>query len=180
MEQTKTTKEQYSFLKKHLNERQWRLFLATEAKKYGFGGIRAVARLSGFHKNTVARDIADMTDLSFSKDRIRRTGGGRKQLITTDPTLGPDFEDLLEPKGDPMRVIQWTTKSPEKLADTLKNTGHKVSATTIARILKAKQKSRVAPRSRRYQWRKIEHCPEHRTFVIEKLSPPDHWSPDAI
>jgi IS30 family transposase len=46
--------------------------------------------------------------------------------------------------------------------------------------IKAKQKSRVARRSRRYQWRKIEHCPELRTFVVEKLSPPNHWSPDAI
>ena len=76
MEQTKTytTKEQYNFLKAHLNERQWRLFLATEAKKYGFGGIRAVARLSGSHKNTVARGIADMNEPSFPKDRIRRSG----------------------------------------------------------------------------------------------------------
>jgi hypothetical protein len=141
MEQTKTytTKEQYRFLKKHLNERQWRLFLATEAKKYGFGGIRAVARLSGSHKNTVAHGIADMNESSFPKDRIRRSGGGRKQLTMRNPTLEPDLEDLLEPKGDPMRTVQWTTKSPDKLASTLKQAGHKVSATTIVRILKAKE-----------------------------------------
>jgi IS30 family transposase len=46
--------------------------------------------------------------------------------------------------------------------------------------IKAKQKSRVARRSRRYQWRKIEHHAELRALVIEKLSPPNHWSPDAI
>jgi hypothetical protein len=148
MEQTKTytTKEQYSFLKKHLNERQWRLFLATEAKIYGFGGIRAVARLSGSHKNTVANGIADMNESSFPKDRIRRSGGGRKQLTTLNPTLEPDLEDLLEPKGDPMRTVQWTTKSPDKLASTLKQAGHKVSATTVVRILKAKEFSLQANR----------------------------------
>jgi IS30 family transposase len=45
--------------------------------------------------------------------------------------------------------------------------------------LKAKQKSRVSRRSRRYQWRKIEHNPDLRAFVIEKLEAHD-WSPDAI
>jgi IS30 family transposase len=44
---------------------------------------------------------------------------------------------------------------------------------------KAKQKSRVSRRSRRYQWRKIEHTPALRAFVIEKLETHD-WSPDAI
>lgn len=46
--------------------------------------------------------------------------------------------------------------------------------------VKAKQKSRASRRSRRYQWRKLEHEPELRVFVIEKLSPPNHWSPDEI
>src|SRR5471030_508239 len=46
--------------------------------------------------------------------------------------------------------------------------------------LKAKAKSRISRRSRRYQWRKIEHNPELRTFIVEKLSPPNHWSPDSI
>jgi IS30 family transposase len=46
--------------------------------------------------------------------------------------------------------------------------------------LKAKAKSRASRRSRRYQWRKIEHHPELRAFIIEKLSPPNHWSPDSI
>jgi IS30 family transposase len=46
--------------------------------------------------------------------------------------------------------------------------------------VKAKAKSRVARRSRRYQWRKIEHTPDLRTFIVEKLAPPNHWSPDSI
>ncbi len=43
---------------------------------------------------------------------------------------------------------------------------------------KAKQKSRVSRRSRRYQWQKIEQHPKLRAFIIAKLK--RHWSPDGI
>lgn len=135
--QTYTTKEQYSFLREHLNERQWRLYLGTEAKKYGYGGIRAIARISGSHKNTVARGIADM-ETPLPKGRVRLPGGGRKKLIDTDVTLEADLELLLEPKGDPMRAVQWTTKSLDKLVDALAAQGHTVTRNTIRLILKAK------------------------------------------
>jgi hypothetical protein len=69
--------------------------------------------------------------------RSRIPGGGRKKLTDTDSTLATDLEDLLEPKGDPMRTVQWTTKSPDKLAASLQAAKHRVSATTIVRILKA-------------------------------------------
>lgn len=44
--------------------------------------------------------------------------------------------------------------------------------------LKAKQKSRLKRRSRRFQWMKIEQHPALKSFIIEKLAL--HWSPDAI
>jgi IS30 family transposase len=44
--------------------------------------------------------------------------------------------------------------------------------------LKAKQKSRVSRRSRRYQWQKIEQYPKLRVFVIRKLKA--DWNPDEI
>lgn len=45
---------------------------------------------------------------------------------------------------------------------------------------KAKAKSRVSRKSRRFQWQKIEHHKELRAFIIEKLAPPNDWSPGAI
>lgn len=45
---------------------------------------------------------------------------------------------------------------------------------------KAKAKSRVSRRSRRYQWHKIEHSNELHAFIIDKLAPPNHWSPNEI
>lgn len=46
--------------------------------------------------------------------------------------------------------------------------------------VKAKAKARVSRRSRRYQWRKIEHNNDLRKFIIEKLAPPHRWSPNEI
>jgi IS30 family transposase len=46
--------------------------------------------------------------------------------------------------------------------------------------MKAKAKSRVARRSRRFQWQKIESSPKLRAFIIEKLAPPYDWSPNEI
>jgi len=45
---------------------------------------------------------------------------------------------------------------------------------------KAKAKSRISRRSRRFQWYKIEQNNELKDFIIEKLKPPNDWSPKAI
>lgn len=45
---------------------------------------------------------------------------------------------------------------------------------------KAKAKSRVSRRSRRFQWKKIEQHNELRSFIILMLSPPHSWSPKVI
>ena len=40
--------------------------------------------------------------------------------------------------GDPMRALKWVSKSPAKLAAALKESGHEVSANTVAKLLEAK------------------------------------------
>lgn len=83
---------------------------------------------------------------------------------------------ILKKRGCGVREIaQALGRSPNTVSYELK----KNSADGVYDPLKAKQKSRVSRRSRRYQWRKIEHNPNLRTFVIEKLETHD-WSPDAI
>lgn len=42
---------------------------------------------------------------------IRKEGGGRKPLVEHDKTLLEDLEGLLQPKGDSMSEVQWTSKS---------------------------------------------------------------------
>ena len=45
---------------------------------------------------------------------------------------------------------------------------------------KAKAKARLSRRRRRFQWHKIEKNNKLRAFIIEKLQPPNDWSPKVI
>ena len=45
---------------------------------------------------------------------------------------------------------------------------------------KAKAKSRLSRKSRRFQWKKIEQDTKLRGFIIAHLAPPHDWSPGAI
>jgi Rhodopirellula transposase DDE domain len=48
-----------------------------------------------------------------------------------------DLRQLLEPAtmGDPMRPLRWVSKSHDKLATALRAMGHKVSASSIPKLL---------------------------------------------
>ena len=67
---------------------------------------------------------------------MRRKGGGTPRL-TVKPTLLEDLQRLLEPAtmGDPMRPLRWVSKSHDKLATALRAMGHKVSSSTIPKLL---------------------------------------------
>jgi hypothetical protein len=134
-----TSLDQYAFLKSQLNERQWRIYLGSEARRYGPGGITQVARLAGSARTTVARGISDMDGPVLADGRIRLPGGGRKKLVDIDPTLESDLEALLDPKGDPMAAVRWTTKSVAHLVMALADLGHIIHSTAISNILHAKK-----------------------------------------
>lgn len=42
-------------------------------------------------------------------------------------------------RGDPMSPLRWTTKSTRRLADQLTKQGHRVSADTVADLLREKE-----------------------------------------
>jgi transposase len=131
-----TSKEQYAIMRNILNEKQWRLFLATEAEKIGFGGISIVSRNSGSDPKTIRRGKAEIA-LPNESLRIRRVGGGRKKRTETDKTLITDLEAIIEPKGDPMSLLQWTTKSLAKLGSALEEQGHLIKKSALAELLAA-------------------------------------------
>jgi hypothetical protein len=60
-------------------------------------------------------------------------------LTTKDPTLLTDLQRLLEPAtmGDPMRPLLWVSKSHDKLATALREMGHRVSSSSIPKLLGA-------------------------------------------
>jgi DNA-binding MurR/RpiR family transcriptional regulator len=50
----------FEVLLPHLNERQQRFALATEARLLGHGGVRAVAKAAGVSASTVRRGVAEL------------------------------------------------------------------------------------------------------------------------
>ena len=131
-----TTKQQYEILRNELNEQQWRLYLGTEALKIGSGGISQVAALSGADWKTEQRGVKELKgERSRAQGRIRQVGGGRKKATETDPSLQGDLEELLEPKGDPMSLVKWTTHSLTHLVKALSARGHRIKRTALADVL---------------------------------------------
>ena len=124
----------------HLNERQRRLLLATEARLLGHGGVRAVAEVAGVSETTVRAGVFELEEgqAPFPEGRVRRQGGGRKSAADLDPELVPALLALVEPdeRGDPESPLRWTTKSLRHLAGELTRRGHPVSAPTAGRLLR--------------------------------------------
>lgn len=60
---------------------------------------------------------------------------GRTKAVVTDPTLQADLEALLEPKGDPMSLIKWTSHSLTQMVKALSGQGHRIKRTALADLL---------------------------------------------
>jgi len=138
MADEKTIREKYIRLMPVMTERSRRIWAATEALALGRGGISAVSRATGIHRNTIARGVSDIeSPETLAPDRIRRHGGGRKRSSVIDTTLIEDLEHLIDPvtRGDPESPLRWTCKSLRKLSDELARKGHQVSHTVVGVLL---------------------------------------------
>jgi len=122
----------------HLDERQRRLLMATEARLLGHGGIRAVARAARVSETTVRKGVDELESGAEPLGRVCRPGGGRKKAAEVDPGLRTALLGLVEPdeRGDPMSPLRWTTKSTRRLAAELTRQGHKVGADTVGDLLR--------------------------------------------
>jgi transposase len=129
--------DQYQLMKRWLNERQWRLYAAAEAKRIGVGGISQVAREAGVSRKTIRKGIQELEAGADYEPgtRMRKKGGGRKKITSTDPKLRADLEEMLEPKGDPQSLVKWTSKSVSKLKEALGKQGHAIGETAIRGLL---------------------------------------------
>jgi len=127
-----------SLIRPHLDERAWRLLLGAEAKVLGRGGVKKVAAAGGVHPDTVAQGVREVDGAEPIPGRVRRPGAGRPSMTVTDPDLVAALDALVDPisRGDPQSPLRWTTKSTAKLAAELGAMGHRVSARTVAKLLK--------------------------------------------
>ena len=132
--------EMFSKLKPHLNEKTRRLVAAaaTIGESHGIKG--KVAKATGVSYRELQRGLQELEDIpraSVTKERIRKEGGGRKQITESDPLLQDDLKALVESttRGDPMSPLLYTSKSLRKLASELKELGHDVSHTRVGTLL---------------------------------------------
>ena len=129
----------YEAIKPHLSERQRRIWLGSEARELGSGGVRVVADAVQVSPDTVRRGRSELDDPEpLPVGRSRGPGGGRKRAEEHDPELPAALDELVDPetRGDPMSPLRWTTKSTVKLADELAAQGHRAGPDTVARLLK--------------------------------------------
>ena len=128
-----------SLIRPHLDERAWRLLLGAEAKVLGRGGIKVVAGAVKAHPDTVAQGVRELDYPEPIPGRVRRPGAGRRTAEVVDPTLWEALDALVDPvtRGDPVSALRWTTKSTANLAGELVATGHRVSPSTVGKLLKA-------------------------------------------
>lgn len=128
----------FEVLLPHLDERQRRLYLASEARSLGHGGVAAVAAAARVTRQTVAAGVAELEAGEEPLHRARRAGAGRKLAEAGDPGLRPALLALTEPgsRGDPESPLRWTTKSTRNLAAELTRQGHRAGPDTVARLLK--------------------------------------------
>ena len=87
MQVAESVGRRYAVLRPHLDERQRRLLLGSEAAELGRGGIKAVAEATGAHPDTVARGVRELEGDPEPQVRVRASGGGRKRLSESDPGL---------------------------------------------------------------------------------------------
>ena len=120
-----------------LDERQRRLWAASEAVSHGRGGVAAVARVTGLSQSTVREGIKDLrSEEDWEVGHQRRAGAGRPALVDRDATLIGDLEGLLESatRGDPESVLKWTNKSAATLARELQALGHEIVDRSVLRL----------------------------------------------
>ena len=131
-------KARFDALAPFLDERERRLFAASEARAAGRGGVTAVSRATGIARSTIGRGLADLRAGAERLDnRVRRAGGGSKPAIETQPGLLEALNDLVQSsiRGDPEAALLWVSKSQRHLAAALAERGFIAGQKLVGRLL---------------------------------------------
>jgi hypothetical protein len=127
---------------KSLSEKDKRRYAAIEAKKLGWGGISYVMQLLGCSRNTIIKGLEDlerMDEQTVNSSRIRKKGGGRKSILSTQIGLDAAFLEVLKnhTAADQMNeLIKWTKLTHKEIASGLRTAGFTISLPLVAKLLK--------------------------------------------
>ena len=131
----------FAVMRRVADERTWRVYLGSEARALGRGGIAVVARAAGVPETTVAGGVAEIESGELGAlppGRSRRAGGGRKRAEAVQPGLGAALRELAEAatRGDPVAEITWCSASLRELERGLAARGFRCGKDAIARVLR--------------------------------------------
>ena len=76
MDELSAIKCRYDYINRFLNEKARRLFLASEAKTIGWGGVEKVSRATGVSSDTISKGCKELED----EPEIIESGKIRKQV----------------------------------------------------------------------------------------------------
>jgi hypothetical protein len=132
--------KEYARLGPQLNERERRLWAGKHAKALGRGGPTRIAKLTKLSRPTIYQGMREANEPQAQQaghvSRVRRPGGGRKPLVTSNTLLRPALNALIEPMGaEADSALRWTTLGTKALARMLQDIGHHVEARTVAMLL---------------------------------------------
>src|SRR6202035_539185 len=136
-DQLSTIKQKYQTLRKILNERQRRLWAATEANTLGHGGVAAVAKATGLSRTTIysgMREIhADSSSGHNNGISARRKGGGRKALVYDQPEISEALESVMQPTATEAAdsPLRWTCMSVRTLVGEISGKGYRIGNGTL-------------------------------------------------
>ena len=121
-----------------LNERQRRLWAASEARALGYGGVSLVAKATGVSRRAIRAASTELaTADALPAGKVRRPDAGRKPLIRVQHGLTAALEALVEPtcRGDPESHLRWTRKGVRVLAEPLRKQGFRIGRQKVSELL---------------------------------------------
>jgi len=65
-----------------LDEQQRRWFVAVEANRHGYGGVRLLAQITGMDEKTIERGQQELEEdlVNRPEEQVRSAGGGRPRV----------------------------------------------------------------------------------------------------
>lgn len=138
MDNVKLISERNKILSPFLDEKSRRLYIATETKVLGYGGIAIAAKATGVSRTTISTGLKELKNpQNIDITRVRKEGGGRKKAIDKMPEIKIELAKLIEPalRGEPDSPLMWTSKSLRKLSSELKLKGLYISHNLVGEIL---------------------------------------------
>lgn len=126
-------------LMSELDERQRRLYAATEANRRGRGGIAQVCRITGISRESLRRGMDELAGKIAPPPpgRVRALGAGRLTVEQQQPGIQEALAELVEAEtaGDPEGQGRWVRVSLRELSDQLAERNYSASHQTVSRML---------------------------------------------